>query len=72
MTPEEIEDAGSKSESAIRLCCNDYHPHSAHNDCLSGDPRDITILKLIEHIHWIESAVDKAQRRVQGEDRYPS
>ena len=34
----------------VRVSCCEHHAHSALDECLDGDERDITICKLIEVI----------------------
>jgi len=50
MSDEELKAIRSSILERVELVCNEYHDHSALGGCLDGDPKDITILKLIEVI----------------------
>ena len=70
MTDDELSKIKKEVSERVRVGCDDMHPHTAEDDCLVGDPRDITILKLAEDLirerRVIREATEKLGRGWRG------
>lgn len=64
MTDEELEGVRKETSARVRVGCDDNHVHHAEDDCLVGDPRDITILKLVEDLVRERRVVREAARKL--------
>ena len=54
----EIEKIYEKHVAKVKICCNEYHSHSALTDCLSGPEESVEICKLWEYISALENRLN--------------
>ncbi len=52
----------------VTVHCNEYHAHSALQDCLAGREEDIIICKLCEVIRRLEYRLDGVVKVAKGEN----
>lgn len=62
MTDDELARIKKESADRVRVGCDEYHVHTARDDCLVGDPLDITILKLAESLTRERRVVSEAMK----------
>lgn len=60
MTDDEVTAVLEEAKKGVHLFCDEYHVHSALQGCLSGDPKDVQICKLVEVIRRDRSAIREA------------
>jgi hypothetical protein len=64
MTDEELAKIQRETAARVRVSCDEYHAHSAVQDCLMGDERDITILKITETLRRERAVIREATAKI--------
>lgn len=62
----EIEKIYKLAASRVVVACDENHTHSALNDCLHGDEKDIIICKLCESIKYDRHRLSEFYKVIQS------
>jgi hypothetical protein len=52
-----------EAEKNVYIDCCEYHAHTF--ECLRGDPHSLTIIKLIDHIEYLEEAITNLSSKIR-------
>jgi hypothetical protein len=66
MTDAELQEIKKDAIARVRVGCDEMHRHTAVGDCLVGESKDVTILKLIETVLHERAVVREAAEKLGG------
>lgn len=59
MTDDQLDEMHEEAKKSVKVSCDDYHPHSARDGCLHGDPMAIAVCVLCEELKRLRSRLKK-------------
>lgn len=65
LTLEQIREIHNRATNKVRICCDEFHAHSALNGCITGDLDAVVICKLCETIGVLRGQMAKMLAIIQ-------
>ncbi|KKK64802.1 hypothetical protein LCGC14_2980540 [marine sediment metagenome] len=64
MTNDQLDEMHEEAKKGVKVSCDDYHPHSARDGCLSGDPMAIAVCVLCEELRKVRRGLGELCKNV--------